>query len=172
MFIVKRAGELLSGILDDKIIGKAKEYSKLFSAWEQLTKKYKIAAAADYSRIQDIKQGVLLVDADHPGWIQILQTKEHLLLSDLQKAFPELGITGIAFKLSKMPVYSLKSFNNAGLQAAEPNTSNKVDIEPVIECQAENSGSEPSIEKIKDGEFKEKLKNLGKSINANKKTFP
>ena len=102
---MKRAGDLLSIILDEKTLSKARSYSKLFSAWEQLTKKNGIENAEYHSKIQDFKNGILFVEADHPGWIQLFQTKDKKLLSGLQKMFPELGISKIVFKLSKSPLY-------------------------------------------------------------------
>jgi hypothetical protein len=47
---------------------------------------------------------VLLVEADHPGWIQILQTKQAGLLQTVQKRYPELNVRGIAFTLSRGPL--------------------------------------------------------------------
>jgi hypothetical protein len=44
---------------------------------------------------------VLIVEADHPGWIQILQTKQAELLLAVQRQCPRLDIRGIAFRLSR-----------------------------------------------------------------------
>jgi hypothetical protein len=69
-----------------------------------MTEKFQIAAAADHSHITDPTHSVLLVEADHPGWIQILQTKQRELLTEAQRAFPQLTITGISFRLSRAPI--------------------------------------------------------------------
>ena len=163
---MKKAGDLLSVIIDDKMPGKAKAYSKLFSAWEQLTKKHGITAAAAHSRIQDLRRGILLVEADHPGWIQILQTKEHLLLSDLQRMFSDIGITGIVLKLSKtLP-------ENAGKETTEEETIEEAEEPDSAADYQRPALSEESLsayDKIKDGAFKDKLKSLEESIRLNKK---
>jgi hypothetical protein len=44
-----------------------------------------------------------LVEADHPGWIQILQTRQKDLLDTLRRRFPDQHITGISFRLSREP---------------------------------------------------------------------
>ena len=62
-----------------------------------------IPAAAVHSRIRELERGVLLVEVDHPGWIQIFQTKQGVLLSAVQRRYPELDIRGIAFRLSREP---------------------------------------------------------------------
>ena len=180
---MKKAGDLLSVIIDDKMLGKAKGYSRLFSAWEQLTKKYGIAAAASHSRVLDIKRGVLLVDADHTGWIQILQTKELALLSDLQKTFPELDLTGIAFRLSKAAPGSQDGgdarhspgsapespCDSPGGQAgAGDGTGEAAQGTSPDEAPGGNGPDSPlpGIEKIKNTALKEKLKSLEESISA------
>ena len=166
---MKKAGDLLSAILDENILGKAREHSRLFSAWEHLNSKHGIAAAANHSRIQDIRLGVLVVEADHPGWIQILQTKENALLSDLQRSFPGLGISGIAFRLSRMPLGPVEETSGAG---TPDKTAAKAAKNKPAEISAASPGSRPDetppekprYEKIKDRELLEKLQSLEKNI--------
>ncbi|GHV14430.1 hypothetical protein FACS189491_10740 [Spirochaetia bacterium] len=98
---MKRAGELLSAFFDEGLIKKAQGYSNLFSAWQKITAKCGIAAAAAHSHIRELERCILLVEADHPGWVQMLQTKQHKLLADAQRRFPALSITGISFMLSR-----------------------------------------------------------------------
>jgi hypothetical protein len=38
---------------------------------------------------------------DHPGWKQILQTKESKLMHDFRYRFPDMGISGISIVLCK-----------------------------------------------------------------------
>ncbi|MHC6203176.1 DciA family protein [Breznakiellaceae bacterium SP9] len=90
-----------------ELVQKARKYAKLFSSWQEIVdavdkfKQKRISAVAAHSRIVELEQYVLLVEADHPGWIQILQTKQEELLHAVQHRFPDLIIHGIAFKLSK-----------------------------------------------------------------------
>jgi hypothetical protein len=162
---VKKAGDLLSVVLDKKTLGIAKGYSRLFSAWEQLTKKYGIAAAADHSRVIDLKRGVLLIETDHPGWTQIIQTREQELLSDLHNTFPELKINGIAFVLSKTPP------DFAGETAAKTSpgavVSKDISAKSVLPAHKQESigpAGDTGLNSIRDGVFKDKLKNLEKTI--------
>ena len=152
---MKKAGDLFSAIIDEDMLGKAREYSRLFSAWEQLTQKHGIAAAASHTFLSDIKRDILLVEADHPGWIQLLQTKKHLLLNDMQAAFPSLGINGIAFKL--------------GSPARSPGQPEAVQEEITAEVPEHNAGEKSLSQKsgykdIKNKDLAEKLKNLEKSM--------
>jgi len=161
---VKKVGELLSGILNIDMTGKAREFSRLFSLWEQLTAKYGIAAAAAHSQIQDIQRGVLLVGVDHPGWIQIFQTKEHLLLSDLQKSFPELGINGLAFRLGKAPPVStepeIKQTASGNLRTQSGGR----------ETEKEAQDAAVGLDRIKNAALKEKFKKLEETVRLNEGT--
>jgi hypothetical protein len=94
---MKRAGELLASFFDRQTFNAARGYSDLFSSWRFIAGD-KLAA---HSRIRELEHSVLLVEADHPGWIQILQIAEKDLLDALRRRFPDQHITGISFRLSR-----------------------------------------------------------------------
>ena len=98
---MKTAGDVLSALFDERFIKKAQGYSKLFDSWKDITSKNGIATAADHSRIKDIDRGILLIETDHPGWKQILQTKQTKFLNDFRRRFPELDISGISLILGR-----------------------------------------------------------------------
>jgi len=88
--------------------------AELFTSWEKIVsevwphgaeqKKEDIPAAAVHSKIRGLEHNVLLVEADHPGWVQILQTRQTELLKTVQKRHPELSVRGLAFTLSRGPL--------------------------------------------------------------------
>jgi len=98
---MKKAGDLLSVLFDEQFVKKAQGFSTLFDSWVDITAKNGIASASAHSRIRDLDRGILLVEMDHPGWKQILQTKQSKLLSDFRYRFPELEISGISLVLGK-----------------------------------------------------------------------
>ena len=102
---MRKAGDILSDFFREKFgpqfMETARSTSGLFSSWARVVED--IPAAAAHSRIRELERGILLVEADHPGWIQILQTKQGELLSVVQSRYPELDIRGIAFRLSREP---------------------------------------------------------------------
>jgi predicted nucleic acid-binding Zn ribbon protein len=95
-----KLGELLNSVLAPGFVEQAQKYHSLFSSWASIAG----PNLAAHSRIAELEHSVLLVEADHPGWVQMLQMQQGRLLARLQKRFPELNISGIAFKLSKAPV--------------------------------------------------------------------
>jgi hypothetical protein len=163
---MKKAGDLLSAIFDEKLLKKARGYSDLFSSWEEITKKQGIPAASAHSRVVELERFVILVEADHPGWIQLLQTKQRELLTAVQRRFPELTITGISFRLSRAPL------NHVPQQEEETAGPVKDKAAPPPERDPEPEVSEPVPEeeladlykRIDDDDFKLTLKRLEQGI--------
>jgi hypothetical protein len=158
---MKKAGDLLSAFFDEKMIHQAQGYSKLFGSWTQLTKKHGIAAAADHSRIRELERNILLVEADHPGWIQILQTKGHKLLADLQSQFPDLAISGISFRLSRNPPQGEKE-SQGGPEAADSEAADAGSLPEEVSEEQKESG----YEGIRDEKLRKSFKSLEKNIAA------
>jgi hypothetical protein len=104
---MKKAGDILSSLFNEKFdpvfLKKARKTAGLFTSWEAITAEAGIAAAAAHSRISELERGILLIEAEHPGWRQILQTRQSQLLNTVQRRYPELEIRGIAFRLSRDP---------------------------------------------------------------------
>jgi hypothetical protein len=96
---MKKVGDILSAFFDEDTLKKAQGYGDLFSSWGSLTAKCGIPQAAAHSRISGLEKSLLLVEADHPGWVQILQTKQKELLTEVQKQFPGFFTTGIILRL-------------------------------------------------------------------------
>jgi len=159
---MKTAGDVLSTIFDERFVTKAQGYSKLFDSWKDITAKNGISAASDHSRIKDMERGILLVEMDHPGWKQIIQTKQSKLLNDYRIRFPELNICGISLLLS--------SGNQQAEKTAEIVKSQLEDNQPFYNYEPQFK-NDPIIglDAIKDDEFKEALKKLGQTVVENNK---
>ena len=109
---MKKASEIISALFRDhfgtEFMESARSSAGLFSSWAQVVAEVwscsEETPAAAHSQIRDLERGVLIVEADHPGWIQILQTKQVELLSAVQRRYPEMDIQTIAFRLSREPI--------------------------------------------------------------------
>jgi len=159
---MKTAGDILSTLFDERFIKKAQGYSKLFESWKDMTEKNGIAAAADHCRIKDLDNGILFIEADHPGWKQILQAKQAKLLNDFRIRFPDQDICGISFILGKSDSFIKKDGN----EQTKPAANNKK-TEPEIKSQnaaTNNVITAVGIDAIKDEDFKESLIKLGQTI--------
>ena len=114
---MRKAGDIISALFKNQFgpefAENARSSAGLFSSWTQVVTEAwsrsslnpsgfeDTPAAAVHSRIRELERGVLLVEADHPGWVQILQTKQGELLSAARRMHPDMDIQAIAFMLSR-----------------------------------------------------------------------
>ena len=135
---IKKAGDLLGELFRDKFdpvtLETARKTAGLFNSWDALAAAAGIPAASDHSQVRELEHGVLVIEAEHPGWVQILQTKQGQLLNLLQNRFPELEIRGLSFCLCKMQIN--KAPVNPVPEPAYPDTAqnspdNKALYEPI-----------------------------------------
>ncbi len=163
---IRKAGELIGHILAPEAAEQAKGWARFFSSWnssagEQL---------AAHSRPADVKNGIVIVEADHPGWIQHLQLRQESLLAGIKKAFPELGIRGIAFRLAgdKGGAGSLKAapaLSGPSRRAAEPEGRPESPEEEAL-----RAGSiEETLSGVQDAAFKDLLSSVADSLGKKKK---
>ena len=157
---MKTAGEILSVLFDKQFAEKALGYSKFFDSWTDITEKNGIGSAAAHSRIKEVDKGIVLIEMDHPGWKQILQTKQSKLLHDFRYRFPEMDITAISLMLARDDI------NEEPVPVQEPQTY-APPIKEIIETEAVVKGA--GLDSIKDEDFREKLKQLGTIIEENEK---
>lgn len=55
---------------------------------------------AGNTRVIDLKNGVLLVETDHPGWIQYLKIYQKFIIKGLKMNLPDLKISSLAFRVA------------------------------------------------------------------------
>jgi len=99
------AADMITSVFSNLDRQTLEESGKLIDTWKRVVSKVR-SAGRDYGEqlcahtapVQ-FEKGVLLAEADHPGWIQILQLYSKFILKGLQRAAPELGITTLSFKL-------------------------------------------------------------------------
>ena len=132
---MRKAGDVLKALFNEMFgpgfYDKARSASGVFSGWSYIcaeafkAKNNDIPAAASHSRIKDIEKGILLVEADHPGWVQTLKTKQQEILLIAKRRYPDLDIKGISFFLAKEPFCDSVAAQERTLP--EPNRDNKKD---------------------------------------------
>lgn len=88
---MKSIGELLKEYLAQKGWLGGDPYSPLFAAWRTVAGE----SLADHCRIADVKDGTVLLDVDHPGWMQMVQLRKPALLAAARKAAPRARIEDI-----------------------------------------------------------------------------
>lgn len=102
---ISKADELITNIFSG-IGNSSKEASKIVLLWNEVLfsiKNSKLDASqlVDHSKILDLKNGILVVETDHPGRIQLLQMYKNYIQTGLNKKLSELKIKNIIFRLKK-----------------------------------------------------------------------
>ncbi len=93
---MKKARDVLIDVLGG-IHLEGKMYVSFFNSWN------KIAGTdiSNHSRLTDIKNGILYMEVDHPGWIQLIQLRKREILKKTKSMFPQLEIRDIRIFLEK-----------------------------------------------------------------------
>ena len=108
---MRRAGDILTELFRERFGRDFEEASRsgagLFSSWDKIAAEVwpreEEALAAVHSQIRELERGVLLIEADHPGWVQILQTKKAEILSSVRRHYPDMDIKSLSFRLAREP---------------------------------------------------------------------
>lgn len=112
------SANVLSRLFSSLSVDKFKESSDVMRAWQQTLYSIKgpqidnLKAAdygsqlADHSRIIDLKDGILIVETDHPGRIQMFQLYKNYILNGLKQKIPGIPVKNIVFKLKKIETLS------------------------------------------------------------------
>jgi hypothetical protein len=160
-----KAGDILKEFLSFYNFEGGEKYVALFSSWRKMAGD-DIAA---HSRIVDLRKGALLVEVDHPGWMQMLQIKREEILKKLAAKYPDLGIRMIHAKLAKEGQFSRLSppSREEGFPQGQP---------PAARTPLPGSGEKPetsregtSFEAVREEELKNSLARLEKSLKEKKK---
>ncbi len=100
---IKEASKIMETFFSDLLEDKYKEYNALDTGWKKvlLLLKGDGEKLASHSTVQDLKNNILYVEADHPAWIQLFHMQKRKILVQLSKEFPSLEIKDLFFSLKK-----------------------------------------------------------------------
>jgi hypothetical protein len=146
---IKDVSSLLSSFFDADKQSRGEQVSSFFASWPSFVGP-RIAA---HSRVADVDKGLLVVEADHPGWIQLLQLRQSSILETVAHRYPELGLRGIVFRLAG-PDFLVRT---------EPLVrANEGD--PIPEREVEQVMLTRALDDIADPEFRQLLSSLKKTM--------
>ena len=94
---IKDVSSLLAKFFDEATLKRGGTYAGFLSSWPSIVG----SRLASHSRVADVDKGMLVVEAEHPGWIQLLQLRQSGILEAVAGRFPELELRGIVFRLAK-----------------------------------------------------------------------
>ena len=136
---------------------------------ENITLGEKLAAN---SHVVDLKNGVLLVEANHSGWIQYLKFNQKFILKGLKWALPDLKIKGLAFRVAGSSANLSDTYENQ-VKKARSELDAKIEKQEKELAQLENKKlAQKKEEKTSEGlppEMLERFERLKNSMLTNSK---
>jgi len=92
---MKKAAEVLARLLDKGPAG-SNPFSSLFGGWQDIAG----VSLAEHCRAYEVRHHSLLVEADHPGWMQLLLIQKKAILARIRQRFPQLELRDIKVRVS------------------------------------------------------------------------
>jgi predicted nucleic acid-binding Zn ribbon protein len=119
-----QAGEVLKVIFERLLPDDPAGYTHFFSGWE------KIAGADTATHVfpRDIVNNVLILETDHPGWIQKIRMRQESLLKAIRGKYPDLEIKRIRIVIGD----GKRAVKPTGVEHKQPDTvqQNMTEVEP------------------------------------------
>lgn len=166
------AADLINSVYSNIDENQLEQTTTVINYWKKIISSIKPDGLklAAHSRIIDLKNHVLLIETDHPGWTQLLQMRQKYILNGLKMKFPELKINTLGFKLKsdnftyqgelRKPTFeSMENVLDKRLEKEDKYLKNNREIN-------NNKEKESEIQKI-DPELQKRLNKLRDSILTN-----
>jgi hypothetical protein len=92
---VKKAEEILARLLEKGPAG-APAFHSLFGGWQEIAG----PSLAEHCRAYEVRHHSLLVEADHPGWMQLFLMQKKPILARIRQRFPQLDLRDIKVRVN------------------------------------------------------------------------
>jgi predicted nucleic acid-binding Zn ribbon protein len=94
-----RIGDLVRRFMQERGWLEPGPYEALFREWEKVAG----PGLAAHSRLVDVRDGILQVEVDHPGWLQMAHLRKAALLEAARAGSPRAAIDDIRFTVVAPP---------------------------------------------------------------------
>ena len=99
--------QIISNAFNSIKVENAQNSVNIYDEWKKILSRIKTNSSnpneglnmAGHSRVIDLKNGILLIEADHPGWISLIQFHKKYILNGFRMKFPEVEFKTLAFRL-------------------------------------------------------------------------
>lgn len=152
----RKANEILTNIFDNLSQNLLKDSANITNGWKYVLSSIKSRnnknigeLLISHTRVVDLKNGILLVETDHPGYIQTLQMYNSYIIRGMNKKYPELEIKTLSFRLKG---------TNFELKDIKEKTNEEKYTEEEIESKTTIRSDLPEELKMKFEELKKEIK--------------
>jgi predicted nucleic acid-binding Zn ribbon protein len=95
----RKIGDLLRSFLAERGWLEPGPYAALFRDWASVAG----PGLADHSRLVDVRDGVLMIDVDHPGWLQMAHFRKAALVAAAKNAAGSAPVVDARFSVGSAP---------------------------------------------------------------------
>jgi hypothetical protein len=158
---MERARDALNRFFNLYNLQAGRDWSEFFSGWVKLVGE----DLASHTRVFDVKNGALIVEVDHPGWMQLLQLRRQSVLAEVGRRYPQLGIRSMQMRLVREPIRTTSQPAEAARPAAQAASS------PPPATPSAGSEALPPVETTGSGdtELKDLLDRLEKAVDKRRR---
>ncbi len=103
---IQQFSQIITDAFTNIRLSDVKNANSLVGTWKKILYRIKSNSnpnegknLAAHSRVVDLKNGILFIEADHSGWISLLRLHRKFILGGLHRELPQLEIHTIAYKL-------------------------------------------------------------------------
>lgn len=131
---MKKAAEILSRLLETREQSAAGQYASVFAAWQEISG----VSLAEHSQVYEIRNRNLLVEVDHPGWMQMLLLAKRSILDKVRRRYPQLGIQDLKIRVNlsyaetERPKGSVERPAETGGAGVSPEAKTPVELEQAL----------------------------------------
>jgi len=94
---MRKVGDVLRDFLKERGWPTEDPYAPLFRGWEEIAGR----ELGSRSRVVEVEDGVIVVEVEHPGWLQMLQLRKRSLLKAARAAVPGGRIEDLRGRLAR-----------------------------------------------------------------------
>ncbi len=160
------ASEMITKVFSNIDATQIQNGNKVISAWQRTVASIKSRSdpnigqkLAGHSKVVDLKNGILMIETDHSGWIQMLQLYQNYILNGLHRLVPAAKISTLTFKLEGTSARLAAEQNEEAKAENREKMIQKLDEEEKILEKSGYSGKNQQ-ENSKNKELPENLKNI------------
>lgn len=93
---MRKVGDILRDYLKERGWLAGNPYAALFTEWQRIAGE----SFAAHARLRDVRETVMIVEVDHPGWLQIARMRKEALLKAARAEAPNGQLTDVRFLLA------------------------------------------------------------------------
>ena len=160
---IQKAGDVLKDLFNHLNFKEGQAYVSFFSDWLDLVG----VDLACHVRPIDIRRKALVLEVDHPGWMQMFQLKQKRILHRIQKKHPSLEITAVHFRLKGTAAEEPHMDPDQVDRGYAPPGSSVTQVPSEQTPRVQRSSAQPAF--IKNHRLRKALENLGKEIKKRSK---